>query len=309
MPREFQVRAPSVRQSLPVESEVEAALAAADPTRCVAESAAARAMSILLARAHRLRFHAPVLALAFVALSAASARAAEPDLAIRVEGYVGYSQLDFIREIDAFQGGGSGSLSLVYGPFYVQGDVFGDVMDFEGDAEFETVGPGLHLGWRDAQRGSAGVVGSYDHFDGGSGSLDVYRTGIEGEVYLDRVTLGLNGGYLDFAGSGSIYVDGLVTFYPIERARLSLRAGAFDIEDGSPLVDFGVGGEYLATSALSPFLRWEASVPDAFDDVFQQSIVAGLNVYWGGGSPSLATYDRAHFKPSCGGVLLFGRLC
>lgn len=235
--------------------------------------------------------------------------AIEPDVAVRADGYLGYSDLRFVADSDGFQGGGSGSVSLTFDRIYIQGDVFGDAMDFEGGIEPKNVGPGLHLGWRDPDLGSAGVVGTYNHLDLGGGIADVYRAGVEGEFYLDQLTFGLNGGYIDFEGSGLGYVDGLVAFYPSERGRLNLRFGAFGIENSDPLIDIGVGGEYLVTAAMAPFLRWEASIPDTFGDVLQYSVVAGLAIYWGGDGPSLRDYDRNHFKPSCEGLLLFGRIC
>lgn len=257
---------------------------------------------------HRLRFLAPALAFAGLALSSLAARAADPLLAIRAEGYLGYSRIEAFDEFDGFQGGGTGSLSLVLDEFYVQGDVFGDRADYEGDLQVETVGPGLHLGWRDAQRGSAGVVATYDHLEGQAGSVEAYRTGFEGELYLDRLTLGLNGGYLGVEDSGSGYLDALVAFYPIERLRLNVRGGALGIES-SPVVAFGLGGDYLVADFLAPFVRWESLVANSFGGVLQQSVVAGLSVYWGGSSPSLRNYDRTHFKSSCAGVMLVGRIC
>jgi hypothetical protein len=34
-----------------------------------------------------------------------------------------------------------------------------------------------------------------------------------------------------------------------------------------------------------------------------------VTLYWGADEPSLRSYDRTHFKPSCGGYLLVGRIC
>ncbi len=238
---------------------------------------------------------------------------AEPEFGIRAEGYLGYSNLDiFFTELEAFQGGGTGSVSVIFDQFYLQADVFGNVMDFENDIEAKNVGPGLHLGWRDPSRGSAGIVGTYNDLDLGGGSVDVYRAGFEGEAYLDSVTFGLNTGYLDFEsfGSGSAYIEGLVAAYPIEEARLSFRIGGVGIEDDDPLISLGIGAEYLVGQVAAPFVRWEASLPDTFDDLVQHSIVAGLTLYWGSSDgPTLKRYDRTYFKSSCGGLLLLGRLC
>ena len=79
-------------------------------------------------------------------------------------------------DLDGFQGGGTGSVSANFGQFYLQGDVFGDAIDFERNVEAKNVGPGVHAAWRDSGVGSAGVVGSYNHLDLGGGTLDIYRT-------------------------------------------------------------------------------------------------------------------------------------
>ena len=268
-----------------------------------------RWLSLLLARAHRLRFFLNLLVATSAVVSAGFAAAESPRIAVRGEGYLGYSSLDVFERIDAFQGGGAGSVSLVLDRLYVQGDVFGDAMDFEGDIDVKTVGPGLHLGWRDAERGGLGLVGTYNHLDTGVGNVDAYRMGAEGELFFDRVSLGLDGGYSEVDGEGLAYANALVSVYPVDRLRLNLRGGAWGFDQGSPSVNLGAGAEFLANDYLAPFVRWEALVPDDFAQLRQQSLVAGLTVYWGGDSPSLRAYDRTHFKPSCAGLLLVGRTC
>ncbi len=309
MPRQIQGSRSSTRIASPRKTTFERANRGSRSMRRIAAPSVHGATSIQEVRGHRVRFWVSLLLTTYLAPPAIAATAAEPDIAIRVEGYLGYSNLDVIERIDAFQGGGSGSVSLIFDRIYVQGDVFGDVMDFEGNVEGKNVGPGLHLGWRDPDRGSAGVVGTYNNVDLGIKTLDVYRAGFEGEVYLDRLTIGLNGGYFDLDDSGFGYLDGLFAFYPTERARLSLRIGAIGIEQSNPLINLGGRGEYLVTDALAPFVRWEGSVSDTFGQVLQHSIVVGLTFYWGGDTPSLQAYDRSYFNQSCGGVLLVSRLC
>jgi hypothetical protein len=247
-----------------------------------------------------------IVCLAFILIENASA---EPEVALRAEGYLGYSNIGDFVDLDGFQGGGTGSVSAIFAQFYLQGDVFADVIDFERNLEAKNVGPGVHAGWRDSELGSAGVVGSYNHLDLEFVTLDIYRTGFEGEIYVNAFTVGLNAGYMDLDGEGFAYLGGLFKFYPVERARLNFRIGAVGIDDDDPLVDLGLGGEYLMNDLLAPFVRWEASLPDSFDDVSQYSIVAGLTIYWGSDSPDLQTYDRGYLKSSCAGVLIFGRVC
>ena len=260
-------------------------------------------------RRRRECLQAALLLTACLLLSPVATSAVEPGVAIRAEGYLGYSSIDLINRVDAFQGGGSGSVSLTVDRLYVQGDVFGDVMDFEENVEARNVGSGLHLGWRDPERGNAGVVGAYNSLKVAGTTFDVIRAGFEAAAYLDQLTIGLTGGYLDLDGADFVYLDALFAFYPTERARLNLGVGATGIEGGSPLIDLAVGGELLLTEALAPFLRWEGTLPKTFADVLQHSIVAGLTFYWGGDTNSLQGYDRNYFNSGCRGTLIGGRLC
>jgi len=245
-----------------------------------------------------------------LALCPIATASAEPDIALRVEGYLGYANLDLgFVDLDAFEGGGTGSVSAVFGHVYLQGDVFGDVMDFEQGIDVENVGPGVHVGWRDRDSGSAGLVGTYNHLDLGGGSFDIFRAGFEGETYFDQLTLGLNAGFQDFDGDANAYVEILIAFYPVENTRLNFRIGSIGLDNDSPLMSLGLGGEFLVNETLAPFVRWEASLPDDFEDVIQHSFVAGLILYWGAETPTLQGYNRGHFKPSCSGVQLVGRIC
>lgn len=253
-----------------------------------------------------------VICLAVLLLPAATV-SAESRVALRAEGYIGYSKIDlgFFDE-DTFQGGGTGSASLVVDQLYLQGDVFGDAMDFD-VLDTDTVGGGVHFGWRDAERGSVGAVGVYNNQDRSilSDSLDIWRAGLEGELFLDRVTLGLNSGYLQIDDDSTGYFDAGIQFYPIDRARLSFSGGVFDIEEDDPFGVVGAGGEFLLVGPLAAFARWEATFVDTSSvDIDQHSVVVGVRLYWGADEPTLLTYDRAHFKRACSGYLLAGgRLC
>ncbi len=233
---------------------------------------------------------------------------AEPRFALRGEGYVGYTNLEVVNsEEDAFQGGGTGSASAVFDSLYLQADVFGDVTDFDG-AKSELVGAGGHLGWRDAERGSFGAAGTYNRQD--LGDTDLWRAGLEGEIFIDRLSLAAMAGYAEAEDDGAIYLDFGAMFYPTDRVRLDVRGGAYEIEDDDPIGTAGAGGEFLFSSFAAGFVRWEASFFDSgFLEIDQHSIVAGLRLYWGADEPSLVAYDRAHFKKACGGLVLLGRYC
>jgi len=257
-----------------------------------------------------MRFHVSLLLTTCLALTPIATASAEHGVAVRAEGYLGYSNLDLgIVDLDAFQGGGAASASANFDEIYLQGDVFGDDMDFERGAKADNVGSGLHMGWRDSNRGSVGAVGTYNSLDLGGGTAEIYRVGLESEAYLERVTLGLNAGYLDLDGSSLAYVETLFALYPTDHARINFRIGAVGIEDSDRLVTLGLGANFLMNDSVAPFLRWEASISDEFSDVFQHSLVAGLTLYFGAETPSLQTYDRSFFKQSCSGILIIGRLC
>lgn len=248
-----------------------------------------------------------------------AARGEAPKLAVRADGYLGYSHLESHLGIqdadgDAFQGGGSASASAVFDRLYTQLDVFGDKTDFDvngSDFDFaaKSVGVGGRVGWRDAERGSLGFVGLYDHLELDGSDTDAGRIGLESELFLDRVTLSLDGGDAQFDDEDSGYLDGRVAFYPTDRWRLDLGAGAFDLEEDDQTVVAGAGGEVLLLDVLSAFVRWEASFFDSTIDVEQHSVLVGARLYWGAETPSLVAYDRQHFKRSCGGYRFVARLC
>lgn len=243
------------------------------------------------------------------------AGAGAANVAVRADGYLGYSNLDIENaDGDALQGGGTASASAVFDWLYTQLDVFGDKTDFDVrnsgfDFAAKSVGVGGRVGWRDAERGSLGVVGLYDHLDLDGTDEDFGRIGLEGELFLDRVTLALNGGDLQSEDESSGYLDGRVAFYPTERIKLDVGAGAFDLEEDDQTVVAGASAELLLLDVLSAFARWEASFLDSGIDVEQHGIVVGARLYWGAETPSLVAYDRRHFKRSCGGYLLLARLC
>lgn len=236
--------------------------------------------------------------------------AAEPSVAVRGEGYVGYSNLDLgFTDADGFEGGGTASVSAVFGGLYLQTDVFGDSADYD-DFEAETVGGSFRVGWRDAQRGSAGVVGAYDRVDLGGGAIDVGRAGFEGELFLDRVTLATDVGYVGIEDDSTGYVDAGLDYYPIDRAKLHLGGGVFDVEESDPFGVVAAGGELLVADFVSLFGRWEASFVESSIDVEQHSAVVGVRLYWGADPPSLIAYDREHFKRACSGYRVIGaRIC
>src|SRR5690606_22658892 len=87
-------------------------------------------------------------------------------------------------------GYGGGSVAAPLGhQFGVQLDVLGGSYD----GEFVGSGGG-HAFWRDPDVGLLGLYASYTKFDG-NGGVHQSKYGVEGELYLDRLTLSGVGGY------------------------------------------------------------------------------------------------------------------
>jgi len=262
----------------------------------------------------------PRLIIILVVLLSATVSSSDTSVTVRGEAYIGYSNLDIDLDFGfpgstsaddkALQGGGAASIAIISSGFYVQADAFGDRAEYNDfDLDTEVAGGGGHLGWRDPDRGSVGIGGTYNSLD--PGDEDFGRAGIEGELFLNRVTLSLNGGWAELADDTTGYADIGVAFYPIDRARMNMSGGLYGIDESDPLGYLRVGGEFLFASPVAAFARWEASfLDDGFAEVQQHSIVFGLRLYWGAEEASLQVYDRAHFKPSCIGILLGGaRIC
>jgi len=248
---------------------------------------------------------------------------AEPVVAVRGEGYLGYSEIDLFNvDIEGFQGGGVGSASLVLDGLYLQGDVFGDsekldVESSSADYDADDFGAALRGGWRDAEKGSLGVVGTFNRVelrlsDSGlsvDSDYDIWRAGAESELFLDRVTFALNAGFLQVDEDSTGMVDAGVSYYPIDRVKLNLRGGVVDIEEDDPTGLVGASGEWLFVDPLSAFLRWQSAILDEGDGIERHSIVVGVRLYWGAEDASLLRYDRAHFKESCADFSLASRAC
>lgn len=242
------------------------------------------------------------------------------NLAVRGEGYIGYSRIDIDTgstdtDADGFEGGGTGSVSVLFDSIYLQADLFGDASEFD-SADPDRVGAAGHLGWRDATRGSLGVVGAINHVDAGGSDTDEWRTGVEGQVFFERFTGGLDAGFFDgnassdANGSELVYLLGNIAFYPNDRTRLNFRGGALGVGKDDPAAILSAGGEFMIMDFLSAFGRWEASLlDDSGLEVDEHSVVAGVRLYWGSNQPSLKSYDREHFNESCLGIRRVGRSC
>jgi hypothetical protein len=259
----------------------------------------------------------------FLVLWAGVASATQPPspCAVRGEGYGGMGIFDPDGDSDdelAANAGGAGSVGCLFAPFHFQGDVFGDYMDVDRISNFHSdylssVGGGGHIGIADENLGALEVTGAYNelaaHNDPGHG---VWRVGGEGEYYLDAMTLGVQGGYLD-ANSKSLGVDGkgfygrgLIRFYPTENLKLEGIGGVGSIH-GDVVPQARALVEYRPTEwPVAFFARWEG----AFDNALDQNVVAGgLRLYLFDSPATLRETDRRYFRESCVHFLAGARTC
>jgi hypothetical protein len=254
-------------------------------------------------------------------LVAASAGAEEPapsSIAARIEGYLGAavnhtSGNDRESAVDA---GGVGTFAALMGPVYFQADVFGDYAAFNQPAH--NVGFGGHLGVSDPELYAVGASFSYQEVEWKRDPRnlevddDYLRAGGEAELYLDALTLGLMGGYLEDAETdkGGYYVRGLVRYYLLDDLKLEGVGGVAKFGSGTQpqaraLVEYRPSGWPLGL-----FARWEGAFKSGLDQNFA---VLGVRLYLEGMSftspRSLRSTDRIYFRESCQGFLYGARAC
>jgi hypothetical protein len=253
--------------------------------------------------------------------AAASAGAEEPGpaaVAARVEGYLGgavVNQSGNDRE-SAVDAGGVGSFSALVGPVYFQADVFGDYTAFKRSGS--DVGFGAHLGVSDPDLYAVGASFSYQQIKWRRDlpyrevDDDYLRAGAEAELYLDALTLGVMGGYLENAerDKGGYTARGLVRYYLTEDLKLEGAGGVAKFGSGTQpqarvLVEYRPQGWPVGF-----FTRWEGAFKSGLDQNFA---VLGFRLYLeglGSDSPrSLRSTDRIYFRDSCQGFLFGARAC
>jgi hypothetical protein len=265
-----------------------------------------------------LRVASRALAGALVAFAAGADEPAPSSIAVRVEGYLGGAVIHESgndRE-SAFDAGGVGTLSALIGPVYFQADVFGDYAAYNKPAH--DVGFGGHLGVSDPELYAVGASFSYQEIEWKRDPRnlevddDYLRAGGEAELYLDALTLGLMGGYLEDAETdkGGYYARGLLRYYPLEDLKLEGQGGVAKFGSGTypqarVLVEYRPAGWPLGL-----FARWDGSFRSGLDQNFA---VLGLRLYLEGMSftspRSLRSTDRTYFRESCQGFLFGARAC
>ena len=166
-------------------------------------------------------------------------------------------------------GYGGGSVAAPLGhQFGVQLDLLGGSYDgeFIGSA-------GGHAFWRDPDVGLLGLYASYTEFDG-NGGVHQSKYGVEGELYLDRLTLSGVGGY----AGGDVSTHGFsianASYYLSDEFRLTLghryanrtHVGAAGAE-GQVFSENGVGVSLFAEGRLA--------------EGNEAAVWAGLRLYFG----------------------------
>jgi hypothetical protein len=143
----------------------------------------------------------------------------------------------------------------------------------------EESGAGAHLFWRDPDRVMVGAFVAYDNF----WQLDQTRVGVEGELYLDRFTVGGQVGYLDREDQDGAFGRADVGFYVTPN--FVVRAGwqgAKGQSDGVAGIEFQPAPEALP--GLSVFAQGQAGKVDA--------IMGGIKVHFGAKASTLMYRDR-----------------
>jgi len=269
-------------------------------------------------RSQPLRVASCTLAGLLLAVSAGADEPGPAPVAARVEGYLGGSVIhesgnDRESAVDA---GGAGSFSALLGPVYFQADVFGDYNSLNSPAS--DVGFGGHLGYSDPELFSVGASFSYQQIKwrrdipNRDVDDDYLRAGGEAEFYLDALTFGAMGGYLEDAEreKGGFYARGLVRYYLLDDLKLEANAGVAKFGSGTQPQARALVEYRPPAWPIGFFARWDGAFKSGLDQNFA---VLGVRLYLEGlslDSPrSLRSTDRIYFRESCQGFLFGARAC
>jgi hypothetical protein len=213
--------------------------------------------------------------------------------------------------------GGGGALGIAWRALNIQADFSaeGTLDEKSADDTYEhSYGGGLHVGWRNPERGSLGVFGSAGkvHINNkGDNDRDtvVWGAGLEGQVFFDPFTLYLQTGYLDResvssggdidalknAGFGRV-VGRIFCGDDFEfESQVSYAQGKMDPdEDNVWILGWGAEFEYrLGDTPVAGFLGYTGARYDQDDDwdvLYEHRIAFGVRAYFG--QKSLKANDR-----------------
>lgn len=165
----------------------------------------------------------------------------------------------------------------------------GDMLGVQIEGAFgndDYYGGAAHVFWRDPAVALVGAFASAESFIG----VELYRVGVEAELYLGDFTLSARGGWQEVGGDHGGFGRADVTWYPIPT--LALRAGG----EGTPDVGFGrVGFEWQPLFEEYPefsiFARGEFGGDDRY------AVLGGASLHFGGPGLSLRERER-HEDPT-----------
>jgi hypothetical protein len=190
---------------------------------------------------------------------------------------------------------GAGASSKTGGTYRIGGSVaapLGDAFGIQGDLSVQNLGAlsgagAIHLFTRDPSSYLLGVTAGVVR----SGTATLSAVGVEGELYLDRVSIEAWAGVanLDYDALAAVDKSGLfaladIGFYPSDDLRLSLG--------GSSVLSYeavNLGLEYQVMSFETPF---SLTADAQFGEDGNITAMAGLKVYFGGSEKSLIDRHR-----------------
>jgi hypothetical protein len=212
---------------------------------------------------------------------------------------------------------GGGALDVAWRALNLQADFSaeGNLDEKSADDTYQhSYGGGLHVGWRDPERGSFGAFGTVGHVKinnvgGDDPDTVAWGAGLEGQAFFDPFTLYLQAGYLDreprssggdvdaLKNAGFGRAVGRYFFggdFKLE-AEASYTQGEMDPdEDNVWILGWRAAAEYrLGGTPVSGLLGYTGARYDQDDDsdvLYEHRIGFGVRFYFG--QESLETNDR-----------------
>lgn len=183
-----------------------------------------------------------------------------------IEGYVGGIRFSGDGDSeDAWIFGGAARANYAFTSHWnIQGDLFGESTRFD-DFNFDHLGAGAHLFWRDPNRFALGVFGSVTSI-GSFEDIKEYLIGPEGQVYFGNLTLYGQAYYGQIDGFGGDSVDiwggrGVARYFLHDNFKLEGEVGFRTYSGFGDDVDvwtFAAQADYrFADSPFSVFGRYQ----------------------------------------------------
>lgn len=200
----------------------------------------------------------------------------------KIEAAYTWYDIDGLDDIDLWSGAGAISIPIAH-RYGLQID--GGVGRFSGNGSATAYGVGAHLFWRDPDIALLGLYGDYQRVS--DVDAQSWRLGVEGELYLDRISLeGFAGAeQLDLGGAEETFFSGeaIAALYVTDNIRIHGGVGhRFD-------ETFGVVG----AEAMLPFGGNNVALfGDGKFSGDATAIRAGVRVYFGESGKSLKARHR-----------------